>query len=240
MEASNYEISKDKEIIVVVDSGIINKNEIFKITTSKNIIFETFKNTVYNCIVDGCSQIKKLKIKDIFLTLDQEGKISPGNYTRKLGDIIKNNQPLYVKYYMGGGLWTTFLYEDISTKSCKYCGMITNNLINISNSWTLEQLCNNCYKRVPKIIKDKDSIAIHTEGDIIYYCFLCGNKGVYIGYKSERDDFFYGKCKGKCLSPQERQCGNCGIPVEFVDLCKICKKCYCSDKCREEAKHECK
>ena len=236
-DPKSIKLISNKSLVSILITAILSDVTLnFRLTVRRKIIFGKLRYFVHKLILDKIVIGKDIIPGEVFLTKDKEGKVSAGKDCDKIGKNIQNDEILYVNYYLRNNIWTPRNYPNLKNESCRYCGLITEDTETIRIGWTKETICMGCKKKLPHIIEMEDGKLYRINGEFKTHCSYCGNSGVSLHNKYIPEDYIFGKCD-KCLSPRERQCANCSIPVEFVELCKTCKKTYCSDKCREEDKH---
>ena len=233
MEPSANDKNK-KFINLFLTTGSSSVKDRSKIKIELSTTIKTLRNILCEILRKEHVFGPKIYLNDIFMTKDPEGKIAIGKNSDKVEDRLKEKDIIYIRYYLAEGVWTPYNYPElIKHGRCSIC-LKENNIVNkLRNGWTTSQICNNCLENMPITAKDKEGKIFIRESNHKIYCAKCGRKH-YIN--SQNIIGYHGLCK-TCLSPKERQCSNCDIPIEFVNSCNKCSKRYCSQKCQTESGH---
>jgi hypothetical protein len=216
-------------IFIYMNSIVPNEPVTMALTLPNTFTYKQLKDHIYS----AAKYLIKTngELKEVFATIDEEGKlIKEGKDTDIIKDLFKNDQAFYINYYKVDNIWKCMkAYKNMGNPICKFCNNSCANMIRLLSGWRKYNVCENC------LLNPTLELTISSSEKIA--CLTCGNGDDCKFLICKELNLAFTKCKDKCLSPEQRQCGNCGIPVEFVDLCKNCKKCYCSEKCKEEDKH---
>lgn len=198
-------------------------------------------------------------LQDVFVTLDQEGKVSLGKRTTKLADSrLNDGQILYLTYiftkYQKSGRWQPAVITDAVTseKICGQCGKTDKDFKETDKAFGVfkegpmrfgnayigfkaQKICIDCFLVSLKLDVDesvKEQLARHPK---TYICTHCGNRGAGLYCDNDLQGLMT-RCPEKCPeTPISRVCAVCDIPVEQRLKCGKCKKvCYCSKECQAQ------
>ena len=195
-------------------------------------------------------------LQDVFVTLDQEGKVSLGKRTTKLSDSqLNDGQILYLTYiftkFKHGGRWKPAMMTDAvdTDKVCSQCGQTEEDFndttkqfsafpvhfINAYIGFKAQKICIDCLAVSLKLDGDEPVQEQLARNPKTYICTHCGNRGAGL-YGDDNLLALMSRCVDKCAeTPISRICAVCDIPVEQRLKCGKCRKiCYCSKECQSK------
>lgn len=190
------------------------------------------------------------ELVDIFVTVDQIGRISPGNRQSKLGTLnLVDGQILFLTYILakhgGHTRWKPTILPDAmeAEKICYHCGKTEDEIpamtelptkfINCNIGFRAGKLCIYCFRDSLKLDGDEPLESQLKQDLITYTCNDCGARGAGLTGDNELMSLIT-KCPGHCLEqPKNPVCQCCSIPVDSSMKCGACKAVYyCSKECQ--------
>lgn len=183
------------------------------------------------------------ELGDVFLTLDEDGRTSPGKRSTSLKDLpLRDGQILYISYiyarYEQSGKWIPSCLSDPTEmpRICGQCGKDekTDRYINIQIGFTVSKICLGCLDDHANTLKKTDINQQLNEGKKTLICSICGNRGAVINEEPINMSLI-SKCLKCPTEPKNRICSFCDLPIESRLLCGKCKKkAYCSTICQRK------
>lgn len=161
---------------------------------------------------------------DEFYTWDKEGKKAVGALDRRIGDVLKDKDIIYVTYVRSRNM-TWIKIENIEDNlNCRLCGRSNmRNPLFLVRSTPYVLYCEKCFNKV-RYFRD-------------FTCYRCSRKNVPLDGLCENIFIYEAKCESECLTSDKcgKECQTCSLPLIKSQKCGRCKTArYCSRECQKE------
>ncbi len=237
MEPSKYRVQIG---LCIQNDQIISKNpiELYSVDVDPEEDLRHLSTLLHDKV--KISQVSTYEFYLYFFTRDKDGKNPVGKLTRKIKDVLKDQDNIYATYSKNlNAQWKNLTFHN---PPCELCGTILTSKLGIYSIcvWgNCKNYCSICY---PKI----KNLRTHE-------CIKCGSPASLISppenpkenpleefgkliWSSTRERRI-ARCKNNCSEKSIilKECETCGLPLSKVQTCGACQiVMYCSSQCQKK------